>query len=987
MSAVRPNFGGPVSAALEADVRGWIRKQGIVVWLDQHGHYTEFVDRLAVLGAGGALPYAVYAFRGSHLALMRALEGVAAGTERMPVVIHMPGFTEESVKQTPLFELYAAGTRYRKALDTLVNDAAAGRVKPEQIAAFRAHREPTLAAADAWLAERLKLAEGGLAAHLLTMTPAAVLDDVLSDGFVAKRLGGASEAGSPPADGDETAFWDRLNAWLGLPPAWQALALPASRPHSKDIAFAVASWAMCVEYVDDLRRPPVNALLVAVPALPRAVIEACRALAVHLRDRHAGFYRSAADATEALLADEVEATRAEDLGSVDTFRFEEDTVLAAAFAAIENGEFAQAADWAGRRVEPEAAVSASFWLRDNPARMSAWQLLRDAARLGQAITRAGARLSLGAATGLDDAVAAYVERGAAVDQAHRQLEQRRLALLYPQLPEFETLRARLDAMRRHWRTWADAWARDFNALCRAHGFVGAASSQQRTLFDEVVRPLTQEAGTTAYFVVDALRYEMGEALHRQLQDTSSTTAHLKARLAELPTVTEVGMNALAPVHKQGRLHVAMAGDTGPVLGFQTGEFRVFDPETRKRAMHDRVGGATCPWLTLEDVVGRDVPTLKRTVAQARLVVVHSQEIDAAGENGAGPAMFDVVMQKLRAAWRLLRDAGVRRFVFTSDHGFLLLDDSAASAVAHGRRIDPKRRHVFSPVGADHKGEARVALAELGYEGANGHVMFPETTAVFDTGRRTMSFVHGGNSLQERVIPVLTLIHRAAAGASDAQYGVSAAACEGVAGMHCIEARIEALAQQTLDYSGAREIELALRVHDAPPSSDIGVEICQTRGKARLAGGVIAATVGERFEVFFRLSGSVDARVLVELHHPSAAANVTPAITAERFVVSATRAGQLAPAPTTPASSPSIGVGVGVGTSWLEQISEPGVRQVFAHLSAHGAVTESEAAAMLGGARGLRRFAFEFEAFARKAPFAVRIDVVAGVKRYVREGAG
>ena len=78
MSAVRPNFGGPVSAALEADVRGWIRKQGIVVWLDPHGHYTEFVDRLAVLGAGGALPYAVYAFRGSHLALMRALEGVAA---------------------------------------------------------------------------------------------------------------------------------------------------------------------------------------------------------------------------------------------------------------------------------------------------------------------------------------------------------------------------------------------------------------------------------------------------------------------------------------------------------------------------------------------------------------------------------------------------------------------------------------------------------------------------------------------------------------------------------------------------------------------------------------------------------------------------------------------------------------------------------------------------------------------------------------------
>ena len=34
---------------------------------------------------------------------------------------------------------------------------------------------------------------------------------------------------------------------------------------------------------------------------------------------------------------------------------------------------------------------------------------------------------------------------------------------------------------------------------------------------------------------------------------------------------------------------------------------------------------------------------------------------------------------------------------------------------------------------------------------------------------------------------------------------------------------------------------------------------------------------------------------------------------------------------------------------------------------------------------VRRFARQFEEYARKAPFAVRIDVVAGVKRYVREG--
>ena len=962
-------LGGPVSASLEADLRSWVRRQGVVVWLDQAGHYGGFVARLQALCDAGALPYEVRAFRGSHLALMMALDGVAAGTEKVPLVIHLPGFTEETVRQTPLFELYAAGVRYRKALDTLVTEAAAGRVRADQIASFKAQPDTTLEGADAWLSALLDDAEGGIAAQLRAMNPTAVFDDLLTGGFIAGRVGELD---------DEDALWESFGAWVGLPGSWRDSALPPSRPRAEDVAFVAASWALCVEYVDDLKRTPVSKHLAYVANLPRSVIETCRAVAVHLRERHAGFYQRTADETEALLVEEVEAVRAEDLGRVATFRFEEDRVLKAALAALDRAAYDLANEWSAMRLDPKP-TSTSFWLRDDPTRQSAWQLVRDAARLGQTIARAGERIGVGSSDdgGLEAAVSAYVERGAAVDQAHRQLEQRRITLLYPQLPEFETLRTRLDGMRRAWRAWADAWSREFNALCKTHGFLTGTSQQQRTLFDEVVKPLTQEAGTTAYFVVDALRFEMGEELYRQMEGTPATTVLLKPRLAELPTVTEVGMNVLAPVEKNGRLHVSMASDTGKVQGFQTGEFRVSDPETRKRAMHDRVGGGTCPWLTLEEVVSRDSTSLKRSVAQARLIVVHSQEIDNAGEKGVGPAVFDHVMQKLRAAWRLLRDAGVRRFVFTSDHGFLLLDNSAASAQAHGRRIDPQRRHVFSPVAADHRGEVRVALADLSYEGANGHVMFPETTAVFDTGRRSMSFVHGGNSLQERVIPVLTVVHRTAAGGRSVQYGIKAKANEGVAGMHCIEAKVEVLEQRSLDFGSPKDIELALRVPDA---EGVQVELCQTRGKARIVGGVVVATVGEGFELFFRLSGAVDARALIEIHHPSAEVDVVPCVPDARFAVTATRA--LA----TPPSTPARGIGASTA-SWLEQLPESGVRQVFEHLAAHGTVTENEAAAMLGGPRGLRRFALQFEKYTQKAPFGVRIDVVAGVKRYVREGTG
>ena len=946
---------GPVSAALEADLRTWVRRQGLVLWLDIDNHYSGFIDRLARLRSEGSLPYEVQSFRGSHLELMLALEPLCAGVEKAPLVVHLPGFNEETVPQTPLLELYEAGVRYRKSLSTLVTEAAAGQVRLEQIEAFLQQDGLTLDAADAWLAAMLGQRTAGLASVLEPMSLPAVIDDLLSAGFLAKRIA---------APEDREVLWERLAAWTGLSPAWRAACLTADTPRAEDMAFTVASWALGVEYVHDLRRPPVAEALRPLSALPPPLVKTCRELADHLRARHAAFYRRTADETEARLPDEVEVVRAEDLGKIDTFRFEDEKVLKDALVALGEERWSVACQSADRLLS-----EGSFWLREAPARQSAWQLIGDAARLGASIATAGPKLS---AESLEDALACYVQRGAAVDQAHRHLEQRRLALLYPQLPEFETLRARLDGLRQLWRRWADGWARDFNALCKAHGFVPPASLQQRTLFDEVVRPLTQDSETTALVVVDGLRFEMAEELYRAMSDTPATTPNLRARLAELPTVTEVGMNVLAPVADRGRLRPAL--DQGAILGFSTSSFRVSNPESRKRAMHDRVGGPTCPWLTLDEVLNREVAGIKRSVAQARLVVIHSREIDEAGEKGAGLAVFDLVLQKLRAAWRLLREAGVRRFVITADHGFLLLDESAATAQAHGRKVDPKRRYVISQVPADHPGEVRVALADLGYEGVEGQLMFPESTAVFDTGQQAGNFVHGGNSLQERVIPVLTLVHRTAAGGSTLRYTVTAKPLEGVGGMHCLEATVEVADQHGLDFGGVHEVELGLRAPEAP---EVQAELCQTRGGARLATGAVVATVGQRFELFFRLAGTTESRALVELHHPGAEADVTPCVLDGRFAVNATRAaGQEAPA----------GSRVAPSHPWLTHLPDEGVRRVFQHLADHGAITETEAAAMLGGQRGLRRFAMRFEEYATKAPFAVRIDVVAGVKRYVREGA-
>ena len=945
---------GPVSQVLEAELRAGVRKHGVLVWLDLDDHYSGFVDALIRLRAQVDLPYTVCAWRGSFLELLLTLEPEAGDTQKTPLLIHLPGFTEDTVRATPLLELYESGVRFRKALGTLVTEAAVGRVPQGQVAAFLGHADLTLAGADAWLTATLNARSGELAGTLRNLPLIALMDDLFAAGAVADRL---------DESGNEAVLWEHVQAATGMPADWRDTFAPVAGAKSAQVTFVSAGWALCVEYVHDRSRPPVDPRLQPALGLPAPLVDACRKLCSHLRGHHPAFYLGVSEDTAGWLGDEAERARAQDLGRTDTFRFEEETILAAALTALGTDRWAAVLAWAEPRVEGD-----SFWLQREPARISAWKLVEAAARLGEAIEAAGQTLK--PAADLAAAVERYRQAGFKVDQAHRHLEQRRMALLYPQVPEFEALRTRLDRVTGLWRDWAEVWALEFNALCLVSGFLPEPRLQQRTLFRDVVEPLVAANGPTALFLIDALRFEMGEELFRLLAETPLTRARLDARLAELPTVTAVGMNALAPVAQQARLKPVIT--EGEIRGFLTGEFAVCGPDERKRAMHGRVGGATAPWLTLDEVLTRGEASLKQAVARARLVLVSSLEIDEAGENGVGPAFFDHAIQRLRAAWRLLRDAGVRRFVITADHGFLLVDSASGSVQGHGRKVDPSRRHVLSPHAANHKGEVRVPLTALGYEGTELHLMMPQGTALFDTGRRRRSFVHGGNSLQERVIPVLTLEHRAAAGVDTMQYGINARALDAVAGMHCIEVQVVSRSQGALDFGGATEVELTLRV---PETAGVQVDLCQVRGGGRLAGGGLQATVGQPLELFFRLTGADDARVLVELVHPTAAANVMPCTIEGRFAVVPSRS-----APTGERTSSDE-----AGTDWLTRFADETVRQVFAHLATHGAVTESEAATLLGSQRAARRFAVRFEEHARNVPFGVRIDVVAGVKRYVKDG--
>jgi hypothetical protein len=370
--------------------------------------------------------------------------------------------------------------------------------------------------------------EVGLRGTLMLMRLPALLDDLLQGGKIAGQIAAADNL---------RALWAHLEATTGLSAAWrEAMLLPQkpgpgepSRRLAEEVAFAAASWALAVEYVDDLRREAKDPRLVAMRTLPRAVQDACRGLAEHLRRAQPDFYQRTARETEDILPDEVAAARAEDLGRIDTFEFEEKKVYEAAIAALEAGRWEVARTWAQERLD-----GSSFWieLRGSLGR-PAWEVVRSVATLGQAIAAAGPAL---AADSLEAAVQRYVHSGASVDQAHRMLEQRWHGVSGALLPGREALRARVvggaGAVARVGRR---VGARLLGAVQGAGLRAGAGAAAAHLVRGGGAAADRGQPGTTVVFLVDALRYEMAEALRRELGEPGATTIELRARLAELPT--------------------------------------------------------------------------------------------------------------------------------------------------------------------------------------------------------------------------------------------------------------------------------------------------------------------------------------------------------------------------------------------------------------------------------------------------------------------
>jgi hypothetical protein len=302
-------------------------------------------------------------------------------------------------------------------------------------------------------------------------------------------------------------------------------------------------------------------------------------------------------------------------------------------------------------------------------------------------------------------------------------------------------------------------------------------------------------------------------------------------------------------------------------------------------------------------------------------------------------------------------------VITADHGFLL-QDATTQIIPYGSKRDPSRRHILVTEPRSESGTSTVSLSSLNYEGQSGYLLFRQDTAVFATGNPGASFVHGGNSLQERVIPVLTISHRHSSNLKLVQYLIETESEQ--TGVNCLKVRVKPapVAQSVLSFTGTQRITLSLRVPDRP---DIEVSLKDAPGATLNNQQIRVEPDKDWIRILFDLKGDRDERVRIEVYHPDAVEDVASAFPLDYFTVSGARSGAVEK----------------TSSDWQDSFADAGIRQVFLHLQQHGSITEPELNQMLGSPRQVRRFALNFEEYLKQVPFLVRIETVSSGKRYVK----
>lgn len=684
-----------------------VQGRGLVIWEDAEGEYAEVAPSMALEGVR------FEAFDGSWYELRQRIEGAVASERPPELVVYTPAAPEED----PLAEVRAAGVNFTRRLSTLVKQALDGRLPPARIAQI-ANDARTFAEAEV-AAEGVGQLDVRLAGALGSHDPIAMLAHVLS-GSVDERL-------------TKAEAWDAV-ASLAMDSVGADISGSGDEVRLELFQHLLLTEVACAAEgaIPDLLEASTKAVSAAQQQSASEVLE-------RLRSSPSGLdaYRDLSREVDARLDLASTLGWSPGLDAVTGTPGIEEVLFSHGVQLLQDRSYQDALSLAERR------LAHSPWASDLPPVWgSQWRAMQAIALLHRELQRADPPKSLSPGQML----AWYVEHGWPVDRAHRRLE-----LARTELGVFGELEDSLAAARTAYDHWLDDLLDRFALSVADHDLDVDGLVRQGEVHERYVEP---GRGRTAYVWVDALRYELGVELAEALKQVAESV-EFHAAVAAAPTITSVGMANLLP-EAASSLRLGLDGDQIQVSIGGKNVSTVADRHDLLRARHGAVAN-----LDLNEASQKGERALGNAIGDSDLVLIRSQEVDAAGESGllsVAWTHFQSVINLLASVVARLAQCGIDRVVISADHGFIALsqdlDTHRLVDAPEGAVGTTKRRVFVGRGGIPNEATVRVPLASCGITG-DLDLVVPRGLAVFRAGG-SKQFFHGGLSPQELVVPVIVV---------------------------------------------------------------------------------------------------------------------------------------------------------------------------------------------------------------------------------------
>ena len=247
-------------------------------------------------------------------------------------------------------------------------------------------------------------------------------------------------------------------------------------------------------------------------------------------------------------------------------------------------------------------------------------------------------------------------------------------------------------------------------------------------------------------MVDALRYELGVALEKQLSEDGKVK--LYPALAQLPSITKVGMASLLP--RAGDDLVMKRKQDGTIIPYLN-DLPLGNVNQRMDILRNRYGQRFLE-MTLNNFLNK-----KNKLNNVDLLVLRSVEIDNHFESNpeTAPGLIQDMLKRIRVAVHRLQTIGFHEIVIATDHGFVLnLLTQAGDAISKppGEWINEHDRLLLG------KGTGDIANFVMpaqmaGIRGDIPQIAGPRGLVPYRFG---IVYFHGGVSLQELILPVIVI---------------------------------------------------------------------------------------------------------------------------------------------------------------------------------------------------------------------------------------